>query len=100
MCRSTTSHELIQQRIFIGGLNRTDTGGGSGFGLGMATCFAHAGGDVGIVGRNEDILRQVVFQLECRARYIVHDVTLLDQAHASIEKAGEIRIGGKDVGVI
>jgi len=75
------------------------TGGGSGLGFGMAQCFVQAGAEVIIVGRNEDTLKDAVTQLGSKARYLVHDVTQLNQAQALIEQAGAVSILLNNAGV-
>lgn len=75
------------------------TGGGSGLGYSMAECFIAVGAEVVIVGRTESVLAEAVAKLGSKARYIVHDVTELDQAEALVEKAGPISIFISNAGV-
>lgn len=75
------------------------TGGGSGLGLGIATCFAAAGARVVLVGRSEDALSAAASDIGEQARYLVHDITHLDQAGALAERAGEISILVNNAGV-
>jgi len=75
------------------------TGGGSGLGFGMAECFIKAGADVVIVGRREETLKGAVDSLGSGARYVAHDVTLLESAAELIEKAGPVSILVNNAGV-
>ena len=68
------------------------TGGGSGLGLGIASCFVQAGAEVVLVGRRQDVLENAVKQLGSSARCIVHDVTELERAEDLIAKAGAVSI--------
>jgi NAD(P)-dependent dehydrogenase (short-subunit alcohol dehydrogenase family) len=51
------------------------TGGGTGLGLGMASCMAEAGAKVIVTGRREAVLREAVKSIGHDARYVVHDVS-------------------------
>jgi gluconate 5-dehydrogenase len=62
------------------------TGGGSGLGLGIATCFVQAGARVVLVGRRPDVLKDAVSQLGEAAAFEAHDVTRLNEAPALIER--------------
>src|SRR5262249_19269543 len=68
------------------------TGGGSGLGLGMATCFVEAGAKVVLVGRRADVLEASAKKLGPNAFAEAHDITKLDQAGALIERATK-RVG-------
>lgn len=65
------------------------TGGGTGLGLAMARCMAEAGASVIIAGRREAVLRQAAADIGPKARWVMHDVTDLQQAPALVAKAAE-----------
>ena len=56
------------------------TGGGTGLGLGMARCIVHQGGRVVLVGRREAELRAAAKELGKSARFVAHDIKILDAA--------------------
>lgn len=62
------------------------TGGGSGLGLGIATCFVEAGARVVLVGRRQDVLENVAVELGEAASFEVHDVDQVDQAEALVRR--------------
>jgi len=68
------------------------TGGGSGIGFGIASCFVESGARVILVGRNQQRLVTAADQLGDRATWEQCDVTLTDRAPGLIEKI-EKRIG-------
>lgn len=51
------------------------TGGGSGIGLGIASCMVQAGARVVLVGRRESALVEAVDKLGADASYLVQDIT-------------------------
>ena len=69
------------------------TGGGSGIGEGIARHFADQGAYVGITGRREQNLIEVVKDLGPQGSYVVGDVTSGDSRKEMIEKT--ISHGGK-----
>ena len=60
------------------------TGGGSGLGFGISSCFAKAGAQVVLVGRRADVLERAVKALGKAAIPERHDVTQLDGAETLI----------------
>ncbi|TAL04971.1 MAG: SDR family oxidoreductase [Verrucomicrobia bacterium] len=62
------------------------TGGGSGVGLGMATCFVKAGARVVLVGRRADVLKVAAKKLGRNAFVEPHDITELDGAQDLIQR--------------
>jgi gluconate 5-dehydrogenase len=50
------------------------TGGGSGLGLGIATCFAQAGARVVLVGRRAEALKAAAKGLGRNASFVAHDI--------------------------
>ena len=56
------------------------TGGGTGLGLGIATCLANAGAKVVLVGRREAELNAAASGIGASASYVTHDITQLDKA--------------------
>jgi gluconate 5-dehydrogenase len=79
------------------------TGGGSGLGLGIATCFVQSGARVILVGRRENILKDAVKKLGNSASYIAHDITQHDEADALIARVtrrdGDISILVNNAGI-
>ncbi len=75
------------------------TGGGRGLGKATAIAFAKEGIDVAITGRNENVLKETVTELEnlgIKAIYAVFDVGNYDQVKNSI-KAIIDTLGGIDI---
>jgi gluconate 5-dehydrogenase len=68
------------------------TGGGSGLGLGIAKSFVQVGAKVVLVGRREDVLRQVAKQLGKAASYEACDITQLPEGDDFI-RGLEKRVG-------
>jgi len=62
------------------------TGGGSGIGLAIAQAMHAAGARVVLIGRREVELADAVRGLGDGASYVVHDITLFDQARPLIER--------------
>ena len=69
------------------------TGGGTGIGLGIATCMVQAGARVVLVGRREAELAKACAQLGPGASYVAHDLTRLVEAGALVT-AAEAAAGG------
>ena len=63
------------------------TGGGTGLGLGIATCMVAAGARVVLVGRRPAELAAAVAQLGDSAYAVAHDITQLDSAPNLIKNA-------------
>jgi NAD(P)-dependent dehydrogenase (short-subunit alcohol dehydrogenase family) len=72
------------------------TGGGSGIGFYIAQCLAHAGAQLVITGRREDVLKEALPRLGADARYFVNDITDLKSIPALIE-AIETQVGEIDI---
>lgn len=68
------------------------TGGGTGLGLGIATCLAKAGAKVVLVGRRESELIAAAAGIGTAASYVAHDITELDKA-ADLVTAAEKAAG-------
>jgi len=79
------------------------TGGGSGIGLGIATCLAECGARVVLVGRRQDVLENAAKKIGALATFESHDVNNVDQAGALVkrvsERVGEISILVNNAGV-
>ncbi len=71
----------LQDVFGLQGQHALVTGGGSGIGLSIATCFAAAGAKVTIVGTNADKLAKARDALGGDAAYAVFDVTNADDAN-------------------
>jgi NAD(P)-dependent dehydrogenase (short-subunit alcohol dehydrogenase family) len=82
----------MQHPFSLAGETALITGGGSGIGLGIATCFVQAGARVVLVGRRRDVLEQAVAGLGQAASFEPHDVNQLEQAEALIERVAQ-RVG-------
>jgi gluconate 5-dehydrogenase len=68
------------------------TGGGTGIGFGIASCFVQAGARVVLVGRRADVLREAAKSLGRRAAVVVHDVNQADRGDelvAQVNRLGE-----------
>lgn len=76
----------------IDGLRAVVTGGGSGLGLGIAKAFIEAGGEVVIIGRNEEKLQKAQQQLGEQCSYRAFDVTQIDQIPAVVQEIGAVDI--------
>jgi gluconate 5-dehydrogenase len=63
------------------------TGGGTGLGLGIATCLAAAGARVVLVGRREAELERAAAEIGGRASFVAHDITQLDAAGGLVTAA-------------
>ena len=63
------------------------TGGGTGLGLGIASCLAAAGAKVVLVGRREEELVKAAAGIGPSAYYIVHDITQIGRAGELIAAA-------------
>jgi len=66
------------------------TGGGSGIGLGIATCFVRAGAKVVLVGRREDVLKAAVKTLGPGASFVVHDVNRAEKGDELVEQVDRL----------
>jgi len=75
------------------------TGGGSGLGLGIASCFVKAGARVILVGRREDVLAGAARDLGEAASFVTHDVTDFAAAGALVERAGPVSILVNNAGI-
>jgi NAD(P)-dependent dehydrogenase (short-subunit alcohol dehydrogenase family) len=63
------------------------TGGATGLGFGMASCFVASGAKVVLIGRREEELKNAVAVLGPAASYVRHDVTEHHKANELIEAA-------------
>ncbi|HZL42589.1 MAG TPA: SDR family oxidoreductase [Verrucomicrobiae bacterium] len=79
------------------------TGGGSGLGFGIASCFVQAGAKVVLVGRRAAILNEAAEKLGDNATFEPHDITRVDEAeplvNRLIERVGPISILVNNAGV-
>ena len=68
------------------------TGGSRGLGKAVALAFAKEGIDVAITGRNEDLLKEVVTELQglgVQAAYAVFDVKNREEVHTALTKLSQ-----------
>lgn len=82
----------MQKTFSLKGETALITGGGSGLGLGIATCFVQAGARVVLVGRRADVLKAAAKKLGRAATIEAHDITQLDQAEDLIQRLNQ-RVG-------
>jgi NAD(P)-dependent dehydrogenase (short-subunit alcohol dehydrogenase family) len=79
------------------------TGGGSGLGLGIASCFLQAGARVVLAGRRADVLEAAARNLGKGVRCEPHDITRVDEAEGWVEgvtrRAGPISILVNNAGI-
>lgn len=79
------------------------TGGGSGLGLGIASCFVAAGAKVILVGRRKDVLQKAAQDLGKAATVEAHDITQTDKNDAWIagltQRTGPISILVNNAGI-
>lgn len=66
------------------------TGGGSGIGLGIASCMVRAGARVVLVGRRVAELKEACAGLGDRAGYVPQDITRFDEMPALARRVGEV----------
>jgi NAD(P)-dependent dehydrogenase (short-subunit alcohol dehydrogenase family) len=62
------------------------TGGGTGLGFGIASCFVQAGARVVLIGRHADVLARAAKELGKNATFEAHDITQLDEAEDLIQR--------------
>ena len=62
------------------------TGGGTGIGFGIASCFIAAGATVVITGRREDVLKEAVSKLGNKAHYVTGDINQLQHIPALLQQ--------------
>jgi gluconate 5-dehydrogenase len=79
------------------------TGGGSGLGLGIATCFVQAGARVVLTGRREDVLARAAKKLGRAATFEALDITRFDEIDGFLRRvrrqAGGISILVNNAGI-
>src|SRR5271170_5262260 len=79
------------------------TGGGSGLGFGIATCFVRAGARVVLVGRRRAVLQKAVKTLGDAASFEAHDINEVEKAEKLIKRlskrVGDISILVNNAGV-
>lgn len=63
------------------------TGGGTGIGLGIASCMVRAGARVVLVGRREEELINACTQLGGGSSYVAQDITRFDEMESLVERA-------------
>jgi NAD(P)-dependent dehydrogenase (short-subunit alcohol dehydrogenase family) len=94
---------VIVNEFSLQGETALITGGGSGLGFGIAECFVASGATVVLVGRRAEVLKKAAKKLGKSASFEVHDITLLDEAEALLQrasqKAGPISILVNNAGV-
>lgn len=74
------------------------TGGATGLGFGIATCFTAAGAKVALVGRREAELAAAANSLGATACYVAHDITKLESA-ADLVRAAE-QVAGSRISIL
>jgi len=88
--RSSKTASIGPNPFSLKGETALITGGGTGLGLGMATCFVQAGARVVLVGRRADALAAAVKTLGRKAAFIVHDVNQADRGDELVEQVNRI----------
>jgi len=83
-------HNEMIRAFSLEGETALVTGGGTGLGLGIATCLAAAGARVVLVGRREAELSAAADRLGAVASYVAHDINRLDQAAELVSAAAEV----------
>src|SRR5277367_883841 len=68
------------------------TGGGTGLGFGIASCFVQAGARVVLLGRRREVLEKAAGKLGENASHEVHDITNFDKTEKLIHRISE-RVG-------
>lgn len=77
----------LMQAFSLDGETALITGGGTGLGLGIATCLATAGAKVVLVGRRGAELTASAAAIGPAASYVSHDITRLDKASELVSSA-------------
>jgi len=62
------------------------TGGGTGIGFGIASCFIAAGATVVITGRRQEVLQEAVSKLGNNAHYVTGDINQLQNIPLLLEE--------------
>ena len=79
------------------------TGGGTGIGFGIASCFVKAGAKVVLVGRRKQALEEAAAKLGDAVTYEAHDITVLDETEnllsRVVARVGPISILVNNAGV-
>lgn len=93
--KTTVNIQVTQAQNLLKGRNIIITGGGRGIGYYIAKKSIDEGANVLITGRNEDTLKEAINTLGEHAKYLVADVSKVEEIDSFLEKAKESFGGNK-----
>jgi NAD(P)-dependent dehydrogenase (short-subunit alcohol dehydrogenase family) len=101
--RSKRSEDQMKNPFSLRDETALITGGGTGLGFGIASCFVQADARVVLVGRHADVLEKAAKKLGKSATFEAHDITKLEEAEDFIQRvtkrAGRISILVNNAGI-
>ncbi len=83
----------MEDSFSLAGQTALVTGGGTGIGLGIASCMVRAGARVVLVGRREAELAAACAQLGKEAAFIVQDITRHEETASLVQRAETLLAG-------
>lgn len=93
--KTTVNIQVSEAQSLLKGRNIIITGGGRGIGYYIAKKSIDEGANVLITGRNEDTLKEAICTLGEHAKYLVADVSKVNEIDSFLEKAKECFGGSK-----